>query len=182
MVDPGVCVCGGGAMHAPRPLHPPGCLSCADPPLSSVEPCVGQRPQRQAPATTLLTPSLHLLPTPPHPFSLSSPPGTARFATVVNDDRVAELEMLRDFLKNAVQAFDAQAAALAAPAARMRKLLTAKDKRATLLEMAGANEIDKELIALLDQNAKAAKDAGQEEAAEFLGKVRDAARKFLLTV
>jgi hypothetical protein len=108
--------------------------------------------------------------------------GTARFATVPNEDRVAELEMLRDFLKGAVEAFDAQAAALAAPAARMRKLLTAKDKRATLLEMAGANEVDKELIALLDQNAKAAKDAGQEEAAEFLGKVRDAARKFLISV
>ena len=108
--------------------------------------------------------------------------GTARFAKVVNEDRVAELEMLRDFLKQAIAAFDAQAAALAAPAERMRKLLTAKDKRATLLEMAGANEIDKELVALLDTNAKAAKSAGQEEAAEFLGKVRDAARKFLISV
>ena len=108
--------------------------------------------------------------------------GSARFAKTPNEDRVAELEMLRDFLKQAVAAFDAQAAALAAPAERMRKLLTAKDKRATLLEMASANEIDKELIALLDTNAKAAKSAGQEEAAEFLGKVRDAARKFLISV
>jgi hypothetical protein len=108
--------------------------------------------------------------------------GTARFATVPNEDRVAELELLREFLTDAVAAFDAKAAALAAPAERMRKLLTSKDKRATLLEMAGANEVDKELIALLDQNAKAAADAGQAEAAEFLGKVRDAARKFLISV
>ena len=90
--------------------------------------------------------------------------------------------MLRDFLQGAVEAFDAQAASLAAPAERMRKLLTAKDKRAMLNEMAAGNEIDKDLITLLDQNAKAAKDAGQAEAAEFLGKVRDAARKFLISV
>ena len=103
-----------------------------------------------------------------------------RAAVAFPRGRAQPLDGLPAWAQRAVRGWDRPS--LAAPAARMRKLLTAKDKRATLLEMAGANEVDKELIALLDQNAKAAKDAGQEEAAEFLGKVRDAARKFLISV
>ncbi len=46
---------------------------------------------------------------------------------------------------------------------------------------AGNNEIDKPLIDLLQQNIDAARQAGQAEPAEFMEKVRDAARKFVLT-
>ena len=94
---------------------------------------------------------------------------------------MAELEVLRDFLGGAVAAFDEQAARLLSPADRMRRLLMAKDKKATLLEMAAANEVDAALVALLGQNAEAAAAAGQAEAAEFLTKVRDAARKFVMS-
>lgn len=51
---------------------------------------------------------------------------------------MAELEALQEFLKDAVAAFDAQQATIVAPLDRMKLLLTSKDKRATLLEMAGA--------------------------------------------
>lgn len=50
---------------------------------------------------------------------------------------MAELEGLKEFLGQAIALIDAKAVEMAAPAARMRKLLTAPDKRATLLQMAG---------------------------------------------
>ncbi len=45
---------------------------------------------------------------------------------------------------------------------------------------AGDNEIDQALLDLLNQNRQAAKAAGNVDAAAFMGKVHDAARKFLL--
>jgi MFS superfamily sulfate permease-like transporter len=64
---------------------------------------------------------------------------------------------------------------------RMKKLLTAKDKKAMILEMAEANEIDVALLDLLQQNIEAAKEAGQQEAVNFMEKVKQAAAKFLVT-
>ena len=46
---------------------------------------------------------------------------------------------------------------------------------------AGNNEIDRPLLELLQQNIDAARHAGQAEPAAFMEKVRDAARKFVLT-
>ena len=45
--------------------------------------------------------------------------------------------MLQEYLKDAVTKLDSQIEGKVAPAERMRRLLTAKDKKATLLEMAG---------------------------------------------
>ncbi len=45
----------------------------------------------------------------------------------------------------------------------------------------GDNEIDRPLLDLLQQNIDAATAAGQIQAAEFMGKVRAAAMKFLIT-
>lgn len=67
------------------------------------------------------------------------PVGQERFGKVVNEDRLAELEGLRDFLRDGVQQVDAQTQKLAAPVDRMKQLLTAKDKKAMLLEMAGGS-------------------------------------------
>ncbi len=50
---------------------------------------------------------------------------------------MGELEALRDFLEQAAAAFDAQQEKVLAPVDRLKQLLAAKDKRATLLEMAG---------------------------------------------
>ena len=108
--------------------------------------------------------------------------GALRFAATPNEDALAELEVLRDVLKEGVAALDANAAALKAPAERLRKLLTAPDKKATLLAMAEANEVDAALVQLLQQNVDAAKAAGNDDAVKFLEKVRDAARKFVITV
>lgn len=63
--------------------------------------------------------------------------GEERFSKVPNEGRVAELEALQEFLKDAVAVFDAQQATIVAPLDRMKRLLQSKDKRATLLEMAG---------------------------------------------
>ncbi len=45
---------------------------------------------------------------------------------------------------------------------------------------AECNQIDEPLLNLLKQNADAARAAGQPEPAEFMEKIRDAARKFLI--
>ena len=107
--------------------------------------------------------------------------GELRFAKNPDQGKLAELEVLRDYLKAGVEAFDANVEAMKQPAARMRKLLTAPDKKATLLQMAGDGEIDQALVNLLQQNIDAARSAGQEDPVRFLEKVRDAARKFVIT-
>lgn len=48
--------------------------------------------------------------------------------------------------------------------------------------MLQANEIDVALLDLLQQNIQAAREAGQEEPAKFMEKVRQAAMKFSVTV
>lgn len=106
--------------------------------------------------------------------------GELRFAKNPDEGKLAELEVLRDYLKAGVEAFDANVDVMKQPAARMRKLLTAPDKKATLLQMAGDGEIDQALINLLQQNIDAARSAGQEDPVKFLEKVRDAARKFVI--
>ncbi|BDA41411.1 hypothetical protein COCOBI_02-1910 [Coccomyxa sp. Obi] len=104
-----------------------------------------------------------------------------RFKASANQDRVAELELLQNYLKGAVEKLDNAVQGKVAPLDRMKKLLMSKDKKAMLLEMAGNNEIDTALIDLLQQNIDAAKAAGQKEPAEFMEKIRDAARKFVMT-
>lgn len=64
-------------------------------------------------------------------------PGEQRFAKVPNQERLAELESLQEFLGPALAALDDVTAKAAAPAERARKLLQAPDKRAMLLDMAG---------------------------------------------
>jgi hypothetical protein len=65
--------------------------------------------------------------------------GEERFKANSNQDRVAELELLQGYLKEAVQKIDSEVQGKVAPLERMKRLLMAKDKRATLLEMAGVH-------------------------------------------
>ncbi len=65
--------------------------------------------------------------------------GEERFKPSPNEDRVGELELLQQYLEGAAVKIDADVAQKVAPLERMRRLLTAPDKRATLLEMAGAD-------------------------------------------
>lgn len=62
-----------------------------------------------------------------------------KFASNASEDRVAELEGLQQFLKEGIAAVDAAAKEMAAPADRIRELLSSKDKKATLLDLASAS-------------------------------------------
>ncbi|PSC72568.1 hypothetical protein C2E20_4310 [Micractinium conductrix] len=106
--------------------------------------------------------------------------GLERFSPIPDEDKLAELETLRDYLNEAVEAVEKAAATLAAPQDRLKKLLEAKDKKAVLLEMAAANEIDRAMIDLLDQNIEGATAAKQDQAAEFMRKVKQAALRYLV--
>lgn len=63
--------------------------------------------------------------------------GEERFNASANQDRVAELELLQNYLKGAVEKLDHAVQGKVAPMDRMKKLLMSKDKKAMLLEMAG---------------------------------------------
>ena len=60
-----------------------------------------------------------------------------RFASPLNENRLAELESLREFLKETVALLDSRTKQIAAPAERLKALLMSKDKKAMILEMAG---------------------------------------------
>ena len=99
----------------------------------------------------------------------------------MNEDLLAELEAVKQFLEQGTKDFDARSQQLVAPLDRMKKLLMAQDKKGMLLEMAGNNEIDQPLLDLLQQNIEAAKAAGQEDPAMFMQKIRDAAQRFMIS-
>ncbi|KAK9846951.1 hypothetical protein WJX84_012386 [Apatococcus fuscideae] len=103
-----------------------------------------------------------------------------RFASNSSEDRIAELEGLEQYLKEGITAVDAAAKDMAAPAERMRALLSAPDKKAALLDLAGDNQIDKPLLDLLQQNIDAARSAGQEQPAMFMEKIKAAAQRYRL--
>lgn len=108
--------------------------------------------------------------------------GAERFAPDGGDeDRLGELELLRQYLEEARDAVDKAVAANVSAVERMKRLLSAPDKKQAISDMAAANEIDVPLLELLQQNADAARAAGQEEPAAFMEKVRTAAAKFLVS-
>ena len=80
-----------------------------------------------------------------------------RFSPAPDEERLAELELLRTYLLEAGEAVERAAVQTAAPAERLKKLLAAPDKKDCLLEMAAANEIDAGFFALLDQNIEGAR-------------------------
>lgn len=101
-----------------------------------------------------------------------------KFSPRSSDARVAELEGLQGMLEAGVARVDDSARQLSAPAERLRKLLTATDKKAALLAMAADNELDQAFLNLLDQNILGAQAAGQTDAATFMVKIRDAAMRY----
>ncbi|KAG2483075.1 hypothetical protein HYH03_018056 [Edaphochlamys debaryana] len=113
---------------------------------------------------------------------LSTIIGQERFAAKPDQERLAELDTLRQYLEEGVEAIDKAVGKTASAAERLKKLLTAKDKKECILEMAAANEIDQALIDLLTQNIEAAKAADQTAPAEFMEKVKQAVSKYLVTV
>jgi uncharacterized coiled-coil protein SlyX len=92
-------------------------------------------------------------------------------AAAKSEERLAELELLRQYLEEAAEAVDKAVASTSTAVERMRKLLTSPDKKAMIIEMAEANEIDVPLMDLLQQNIDGAKAANQPDAAAFMEKV-----------
>lgn len=108
--------------------------------------------------------------------------GRERFAAKPDQERIAELDTLRQYLEEGVAAVDKAVIKMSSAADRLKKLLSSPDKKQTILDMAAANEIDQGLMDLLQQNIEVAKAADQEKAAEFMEKVKVAAGKYLITV
>lgn len=108
--------------------------------------------------------------------------GSLRFAINPSEqtkDRLVELEALEKALKEGTEAYDKVASNFISAKDRLAKILSAKDKKATILDMAGENQLDRSLLALLDQNIAAANSAGQEQAAGFMEKIRGAVVKYM---
>lgn len=107
--------------------------------------------------------------------------GQERFSPKPDQERLAEMETLRQYLEEGVKAVDAAVQQTASAVDRMTKLLNAKDKKEMILDMVGNNEIDQPLVDLLQQNIDAARAANQEKPALFMEKVMGAIAKYLVT-
>lgn len=107
--------------------------------------------------------------------------GTERFLPEPNEERLAELEGLRAYIEQLLAAQEKVTTGIVSATERLKRLLTAPDKKQCILDMAAANEIDVALISLLQQNIDGAEAAGQAQAAAFMTKVRDACSKYVIT-
>ncbi len=107
--------------------------------------------------------------------------GRERFAPKPDQERLAELETLRDYLEGMSKAVDQAVAATSSAKDKVKRLLEAQDKKACILEMAENNEIDQALMDLLQQNIDMARQAEMEPQAAFMEKVKLALSKYLVT-
>lgn len=106
--------------------------------------------------------------------------GQERFAMKPDQERLAELETLREYLTQSSEAVDNMVQSTLSATDKLKLLLTSKDKKATILDMVEKNQIDQGLVDLLQQNINAAREAGQEEPAKFMEKVLGAVAKYLV--
>ncbi|KAI7749642.1 hypothetical protein M8C21_010518 [Ambrosia artemisiifolia] len=107
--------------------------------------------------------------------------GQIRFAvqkTEDMEDRVIELEALQKALREGIEAYDKLQANIVKAKDNLNKIFTSKDVQATLMDMVEKNQINKSLLALLDENIASARRSNQTQAAEYMEKVRGAVRKY----
>ncbi|RDX90854.1 hypothetical protein CR513_27241, partial [Mucuna pruriens] len=108
--------------------------------------------------------------------------GELRFAvnrTQHMEDRLIELEALEKAIQEGIEAYDKMQAELIKARTSLTKILTSKDVKATLLEMVESNEINRSLLALLDENITNAHKGNQKQAAEYMEKLRGAVLKYI---
>ncbi|KAL2348131.1 hypothetical protein Fmac_002131 [Flemingia macrophylla] len=113
---------------------------------------------------------------------LKSELGHLRFAvnrTQLMEDRLIELEALEKAIQEGIEAYDNMQGELIKARANLTKILTSKDVKATLLEMVERNEINRSLLALLDENIANAQRSNQKQAAEYMEKLRGAVLKYI---
>ncbi|XP_076922380.1 uncharacterized protein LOC143584159 [Bidens hawaiensis] len=107
--------------------------------------------------------------------------GQIRFAvqkTQDMEDRIIELEALQKALLKGIEAYDKLQDNIVMAKDNLNKIFTSKDIKATLLDMVEKNEINKSLLALLDENIANARRSNQLQAAEYTEKVRGAVSKY----
>lgn len=106
--------------------------------------------------------------------------GMEQLSLEKDEDKLAELEMLRDYLTEAIEAIDVATNQVSAAPERLKKLLESPNKKDTLRDMASNGEIDQAFMDLLEQNIEGAQEAGRDDVVEFMTKVRQAAGKFMM--
>lgn len=90
--------------------------------------------------------------------------GQLRFAvnrTQLMEDRLIELEALEKAIQEGIEAYDKMQAELLKARTSLTKILTSKDVKSTLLEMVEKNEVNRSLLALLDENIANAQKGNQ---------------------
>ncbi|KAK9276448.1 hypothetical protein L1049_005981 [Liquidambar formosana] len=88
------------------------------------------------------------------------------------EDRLIELEALQKALLEGTEAYDKLQADLITAKESLTKILTSKDLKATLLEMVERNELNRSLLALLDENIANAHEGNQVIAVIFFHPVK----------
>ncbi|KAG6544184.1 hypothetical protein Mapa_014384 [Marchantia paleacea] len=109
--------------------------------------------------------------------------GTIRLAldkmTPEKELRLETLVTLQKTLEEGVVVHDKLTANISNAKENLVKILTSKDKKATLLELAGENKLNKGVLVLLDENIAAASHAGQDQMVEYMQKIRAAMVKYI---
>lgn len=108
--------------------------------------------------------------------------GQLRFAvsrTNEMEDRVIELEAIQKVLLEGTEAYDKMQADLVSAKERLVKILQSEDKKSTLLEMVERNELNRSVLALLDENIASALENDHKEAAAFMENVRATMLKYI---
>ncbi|AAF19544.1 F23N19.15 [Arabidopsis thaliana] len=108
--------------------------------------------------------------------------GQIRFAvtkTADIEDRLIELETLQKALEEGIEAYDKMQNELMTATNSLTKLLTSTDIKTTLLDMVEKNQINRSLLALLDENIANAYKGNQKEAGDYMEKIRSSVLKYL---
>ncbi|XP_010919048.1 uncharacterized protein [Elaeis guineensis] len=108
--------------------------------------------------------------------------GKLRFAvtrTKEMEDSIIELEAMQKVLLEGTEAYDKMETDLVLAKERLMKILQSKDRKATLLEMVEQNELNRSVLALLDENIASALKNEQKEAAAFMENVRSSILKYI---
>lgn len=108
--------------------------------------------------------------------------GKLRFAvskTQDMEDRLIELEALQKALQEGTEAYDKMQNDLIVARNSLTKILTSEDIKTTLLDMVEKNEINRSLLALLDENISNAHMANQVQVADYMQKLRGLVLKYI---
>ncbi|KAF3322408.1 hypothetical protein FCM35_KLT13549 [Carex littledalei] len=99
--------------------------------------------------------------------------------TQAMEDRLCELEAMQKVLLEGSEAYDKLQADMVSAKENLMKILQSKDRKSTLLEMVEKNEINRSLLALLDENIASALSSNQKDVAVFMEEVRSSVVKYI---